>query len=147
MVGEVLQGMVSIVIGCLVGMLGYLIPSALWPRPQYQRLPRAVVLVPESECRSLRCVFSSRTGHLVEVELLERGERLMKVAWPSAFRHLDEWVPLADSAIRSVGNEIIVFEELPAYPQSSTSEFEQWLAGVAAKLDALDAEVVGTGGH
>jgi hypothetical protein len=138
---ELLQAVVAIIIGCLFGLLVYLVPEALWPRLPEPVFPRAVVLVPERMCYSLRCLFARPEGHLVEVEVLERGARCIKVNWPSAFQHLDEWIQVADvPGSPSVSNGIRVLEDLPAYPLWTSSEFERWLQGVDVRLDALDAE-------
>jgi hypothetical protein len=140
MAADLLQGVVSIIVGCLVGTLAYLVPEAIDPRPIYPALPRAVVLVPERMCHSMRCLLSGTTQHLVEVGVLERGTRCMKVTWPRAFRHLDAWIQVADVPdFPSVSSGVLVLEELPAYPRSSVSEFERWLRTVDVELDALDA--------
>ncbi len=140
MVTELFQAVVAIIAGCGLGMLVYLIPEALWPRPSEPALPRAVVLVPEHMCRSLRCLFWPPAGHLVEVDVIERGTRCIKVSWPRAFQYLDEWIHVADiPGSPSASNGIHVVDDLPAFPQWSSTEFEQWLKTVDVQLDALDA--------
>jgi hypothetical protein len=138
---EPLQAVVSIIAGCLLGLLVYLVPEALRPRLVEPALPRAVVLVPERMCRSLRCLFSRPEWHLVEVDVLEKGTRCIKVSWPRSFQHLDEWIQVADlPGSPPVSNGIRVVEDLPAYPLWSSTEFEQWLQAADVRLDALDGE-------
>jgi hypothetical protein len=138
---ELLQGAVSIIVGCLFGMLAYQMLEALVPRSLYPARPRAVVLVPERVCRSLRCVFSGTSQHLVEVEVLEKTTRFLKVTWPRRFEHLEPWIQIEDVAgSLSAVNGIRVLEELPACPLWTSSEFEHWLSGVGTQLDALDGE-------
>ena len=142
MIVEVVQALSSILIGCLVGLLAYLVPAALALGRPTLAAPRAVVRVPEHLCRSFRCALPLQADHLVEVEVLEKTRNLLKVRWPRGFGHLDAWIEVAEasSALQTPGAERVrVVEELPAYPLWSSSEFEAWLTTVGADLDALDA--------
>ena len=146
MFAEVAQAVGSILVGCLVGMLAYLVPAALSLGRPTMASPRAVVRVSEQLCESNRCASSGRSAqpgaHLVEVEVLERTTTLLKVRWPRGFGHLDQWIPIQD-----VSGATSVVEELPAYPLWSSSEFEAWLTTVGADLDALDTATLAPPRH
>jgi hypothetical protein len=98
---DIAMGVCALVIGNLFGTLVYLISEAFWPQDPVcseRTLSRAVVRVPESRCRSVRCALARRgqTEHLVEVQILERGTTLVKVKWPRTFAHLEEWIYRSD---------------------------------------------------
>ena len=138
---ELMQAAAAILTGCLIGALVYLVPEALgFVQPRTAAaLPRAVIHVPEQLCHSLRCLLSHRSGHFVEVEVLEKTTQFVKVRWPRGFGHLDEWVQLGDLAgLPPVPYRVRVVEQLPAFPMWTPSEFEQWLNDAGASLDALD---------
>ena len=113
------EGVAALATGSLVGALTYMLAEVLRPLRGVEPLPpRAIVRASESDCFSVRCVLRRRRAedeHLVEVRVLERGTRVIKVEWPRAFGHLDAWIPLST-----------VVEEL-VDPQSAAAAFERWL--------------------
>jgi hypothetical protein len=128
----------SLVMGYLAGALVYVISGALWPRDQAlgaPSLPRAVLRVPESRCRSVRCALTrpEQSEHLVEVRILERGATLIKVEWPRAFRHLEAWTYASD-----------VVDELSADSNSLAVDLERWLSALDRSEDAGDAHSLPT---
>ncbi len=139
MIVEVLQAVVAVLMGCLIGMLAYLVPAALSLGRPVMAAPRAVVRVPERLCHSIRCCFLGTAEHLVEVEILEKTTRFVKVRWPHGYGHLDPWIQIAEIPESPTRVDAVrVLEELPAYPLWSSSEFEHWLSTVGANLDALE---------
>jgi hypothetical protein len=128
----------SVLMGWLFGALVYVISGAFWTGDQAlgkPSLPRAVVRVPESRCRSVCCALTrpDQTEHLVEVRVLERGATLMKVEWPSAFEHLEAWIYVSD-----------VVEELNDHTNALAAELERWLSTLGSGEDAGDAHPLPT---
>jgi hypothetical protein len=128
---QVIVAVYSLVMGYLFGALVYVISEAFWARDQAlaePSLPRAVVRVSESHCRSIRCALTrpDQKEHLVEVRILERGSTLIKVEWPSAFEHLEAWIYASD-----------VVEELNDHNKLA-DDLERWLSTVGGSGDADD---------
>jgi hypothetical protein len=122
----------SVVMGYLFGALVYVISGAFWAGDQALSepgLPRAVVRVPERDCRSVRCAFSrpEQSEHLVEVNILEQGGKLIKVEWPRPFDHLEEWI-----------YRTAIVEELSDHTRLA-DDLERWLSNLGGSEDADSA--------
>jgi hypothetical protein len=134
---QVIVAVYSLVMGYLFGALVYVISGAFWAGDHalgQPSLPRAVVRVPESHCRSIRCALSrpDQSDHLVEVHILERGATLIKVEWPSAFDHLEAWI---------YGTDVV--EELSDHSKLA-DDLERWLSTVGGSEDADNARPLPT---